>query len=348
MVAMDNTDTLDMDRLLLIAGGHTAFQLLWAGIELGVFDLLSQRPGLMLNELAECVELDLQPARILLVGLVALGLVVKSGERYRNAKLTENVLVAKRDSSIAPILGWQAHIVYPGLMDFVNSLRKNTNLGLERFAGQGATIYQRLVANPNLEATFQRSMRALSMQARASLIDAVDFSAYHHLVDVGGGDGSTAIMLAQRYPDLKLTVFDSHSICSIAEKNIMEANLQGRVKTQAGDMFRDPFPENADAILFAHIFTIWSLEKNRQLLEKSYHSLCAGGVVLVFNMMANDEDTGPLSTALGSPYFLAIATGEGMLYSWKDHEYTMSEVGFTSTTRIGNLPLDHGILIGKK
>jgi len=65
-------------------------------------------------------------------------------------------------------------------------------------------------------------------------------------------------------------------------------------------------------------------------------------------MMARDDDSGPLSTALGSPYFLAIATGEGMLYPWKDYESWLKEAGFGRLQRIGGLPLDHGLLVGIK
>ena len=65
-------------------------------------------------------------------------------------------------------------------------------------------------------------------------------------------------------------------------------------------------------------------------------------------MMADDDDAGPLSTALGSPYFLAIATGEGMLHAWKDYENAMRQAGFTRIERVTGLPLNHGLLVGFK
>ena len=114
------------------------------------------------------------------------------------------------------------------------------------------------------------------------------------------------------------------------------------------DMFLTPLPPGIDAILYAHIFTIWSPQKNIALLKKTHAALPKGGKVLIFNMMARDDDSGPLSTALGSPYFLAIATGEGMLYPWKDYESWLREAGFSNFQRIGNLPLDHGLLVGTK
>lgn len=94
--------------------------------------------------------------------------------------------------------------------------------------------------------------------------------------------------------------------------------------------------------------TIWSLDEIVQLLKNTYNALPKGGQVIIFNMMGNDEDTGPLSTALGSPYFLSIATGKGMLYSWSDYINAMEKSGFTLSKQINNLPLDHGIICGVK
>ena len=203
-------------------------------------------------------------------------------------------------------------------------------------------------SHPELEQIFQGAMSSLSAQANAYLVQEVDFNRFTHVVDIGGGDGSNALALARKFPGLRVTVFDSPSVCEYATRNIAAAGLQDRVATCAGEMFSDPFPEGVDAILFSHIFTIWSLDKNLALLKKSYDALPEGGSVLVFGMMGADDDTGPLSTALGSPYFLAIATGEGMLYSWADYEERMHQAGFRSVERVENLPLNHGAIIGTK
>jgi len=74
------------------------------------------------------------------------------------------------------------------------------------------------------------------------------------------------------------------------------------------------------------------MEHNLGLLRKCHKSLASSGSVIIFNMMGDDDDTGPLSTALGSPYFLAIATGEGMLHAWKDYEQAFIEAGFGNVT----------------
>ncbi len=345
---MSNTKEIDMDRFVLIAQGHSAFQLLWAGVELGVFDRLSGQPGMSKEALETAVGLAPYPGRVLLTGLAALGLIVKDGASYRNSALAESLLVQGKPDSIAPVLGWQAHIVYPGLQDFLDSLRAGKNVALRQFPGEGDTLYQRLVSHPELERIFQQAMSALSAQANRRIVDAYDLGSFTHIVDAGGGDGTNAIALARRYPNLKVTVYDSASVCQIAQQRIAAAGLSDRVFTWVGNFLNDPFPPGVDAIMFCHIFTIWSMERNRELLRKCAEALPDDGAVILFNMMGDDDDTGPISTALGSPYFLAIATGEGMLHSWQDYEQGMLAAGFSRITRVGELPLNHGLLVGRK
>lgn len=338
----------DYERLYLVMAGHSAFQLLWAGHELGLFGLLSRRPKLTRTEIAAELGLQDYPCRVLLVGLAALGLVVKEADGYRNATVVEEFLVGDQSGSGAPILGWQAHIVYPGLQDFVASLKQGTNVGLGRFPGTGDNLYRRLTSQPALEQVFQDAMSALSLRANRHLLDAYDFGRFQHIVDAGGGDGTNAIALAKRFPRLEVTVYDSATVCEIARRNIAAAGLTDRVHTHVGDFLHDPFPPNSDGILFCHMLTIWSLEHDKEILHKAQAALPPGGAVMVFNMMGDDDDTGPLVTALGSPYFLAIATGEGMLHAWKDYEDAMREIGFERIERVDTLPLNHGLIVGFK
>jgi hypothetical protein len=349
LIMTTQTTELDWDKLVLIAGGHNAFQLLWAGLDLKLYDTLSRQPESMLEDLARLMELDVYPARVLLIGLTSLGVIQLTAGRYRNAALTEARLVSGKPGFAGGILGWQAHIVYPGMMDFLASLKQNRNVGLERFPGNEPTLYQRLTHDKRLEGVFQDSMSGLSRQANQFLPTAVDFGRYAHVVDAGGGDGTNAIAIARAYPGVRATVFDSASVCEHAKANIHQLGFSDQVGTWAGDFFETPFPPETDCVLYCHILTIWSMEKNRQLLERTCNALPVGGSVVIFNMMGADDDSGPLSTALGSPYFLAIATGEGMLHPWKDYESALRAAGFTQIQRLeSGLPLDHGILIGTK
>ena len=167
-------------------------------------------------------------------------------------------------------------------------------------------------------------------------------------MDVGGGAGTNLIKLVSRFPSLKATVFDSPSVCKIAGENISKHGLSDRIDTHPGNLFETPYPAGPDTIIYCHMFTIYSPEKNLFILKKTADALPTGGKAIIFNMMGNDGDDGPMSTALGSPYFQAIATGEGMLYSWQDYENWLKRAGFSTFQRIQDLPLDHGVFIATK
>ena len=222
---------LDLDSFLVIALGHTGFQLLWAGIELGLYDLLSKHPESTFDKIAAALNLEPQPTRILLTGLTALRIIKKHGQQYTNATITEQMLVSDRPDSFAPVLGWQRYIVYEGLLDFVESLKKNDNIGLQRFPGQGSTLYERLVNDPFREKVFQDAMSALSHQANRCLLNLVELESIRHLVDAGGGNAANAIVLCTNYPNMNVSIFDLESVCKIAKQNIENKGLSDRIKT---------------------------------------------------------------------------------------------------------------------
>jgi len=336
-----------METLYPILGGHIYFQTLSAAVQFDLFGLLKKHGELTLAEIAERLGIELKPARILLLGCTTLGLLNKSGHNYSNTELSDRLLVPDAPGNAVPIIKWQHFISYRAMYWFYGALKENRNVGLKELPGAEPTLYQRLAHAPELEKVFQDAMEAISVQANELLAQYVDLSDVRHLVDVGGGNGANVIAIARRYPRLRATVFDSPSVCRIADENIRAAGLSDRLATHPGNCFLDPFPPGADCLLFGHFFPIWSEEQNLALLKKCYNSLPSGGRVVIFNMMQSDDENGPMSAALGSPYFLTLATGGGMLYTWKEYETWMEGAGFLSVQRC-LLPRDHGAVIGVK
>jgi cyclopropane fatty-acyl-phospholipid synthase-like methyltransferase len=168
------------------------------------------------------------------------------------------------------------------------------------------------------------------------------------VVDLGGGDGSNSIALATANPHLDVTVFDQGSVTEIAARNAEDAGVAKRVHVWPGDLFADPFPADIDGILFCHIFEIWSLERNTELLRKCHAALPPGGAVLVYNFVCHDDDTGPLSAAFMSAYFLAVASGEGMVYSAADMDTAIRAAGFSRVERYEGVGFSHALLVGYK
>ncbi len=337
-----------LERAYLIISGHIYFQTLSAAVQLDLFTRLARRRGMTRGEIAKELGIADKPARILLLGCTALGLVRRKGDgRYVNTALAGQLLDAERPRNILAIIKWQHFINYRAMAHFGEAIRANRNVGLAEIDGQGETLYERLASHPDLERIFQEAMHSISVQANHLLASSVDFSRFRSLIDVGGGDGTNIINLARNNARLRARVFDAPTVCAIADRNLQASGLGDRLGTVSGNCFEDPFPPDADCILFAHFMTIWSEDRNRLLLKKAYDSLPAGGAVIVFNMMQDNDETGPLSAAMGSPYFLTLATGEGMLYTWSEYERWMKEAGF-GTVIVQRLVRDHGVIIGIK
>jgi hypothetical protein len=106
---------------------------------------------------------------------------------------------------------------------------------------------------------------------------------------------------------------------------------------------------DVDAILFSHIFNIYSPENNRKLVERSHRALRPGGKLIIFNSVSNDNEDGPLGSALLSLYFLTLATGQGMVYTLNDYDPWFRAVGFKKVTKVVfPAPNNHAFVIGVK
>ncbi len=339
-----------MSDLTLLLFGHAAFQYLHAGSALGVFRFLAERGEPVSDqELRVHTGLEAHPLRCLLFGLTSLGLVLKSGTYYSNAPLVTDMIGAGTWTVVEDTIALEAEIVYVGQTDFVEALRENSNVGLRRIPGTGRDLYHRLAENADLQRVFYRYMSSWSRMACSFLLRDVPFARWSHIVDVGGGDGTTAIAIAHANPKARVTLLDLPGNGALARARAAHAGVGDRVAVAEGDMFAEPFPAGADCFLFMHQLVIWPLETVRQLLEKSYEALRPGGAVVICSSISNDARDGPVMAALDSVYFISIPATRGMIYSWSDYDAALRDVGFTRIERypFGNWT-PHGAIVAVK
>lgn len=345
---LEEIEQKDIDNFLKIFGGHILFQTLYAAVEFDLFTKLSEHKKLDISKITKLLNIEKQPARILLLGLVSSGILKRdTAGFYSNTPVAEIVLTAHSPRNVISYVRLQYHVMYKGMFHFLDALKEYKNVGLQEFPGDEPTLYQRLSHTPKVKQIFQDAMHELSVHANKDLANHIDLSTTRFLVDIGGGDGTNIIELASKFGNLQAAVFDLPAVCPITEKKINESGLSSRLSVIPGNCFEDIFPENADCFLFSHFCTIWSEEKNKILLRKAYDALPKNGKIIIFNMMQDNDEAGPLSTALGSPYFLTIATGEGMLYTWAEYEKWLSDSGFGEIQTF-RLQQDHGAIIGIK
>jgi L-tyrosine C(3)-methyltransferase len=342
---------LAVEDLTLLLFGQAAFQYLHAGSALGVFDALAatRGVGLTTKELARCTGLAPHPLRCLLFGLTSLRLIVRIDGRYTNAQLVDEWIASGEWTVVRDTIALHADIVYVGEADFVDSLREDTNVGLRRIPGAGPDLYHRVAEHPRMQQVFYRYMRSWSEMALRLLLQRVAFSRWRRIVDVGGGDATTAIAIARQAPDATVTLIDLPGNGSVAKRRIEAEGLTHRIDVLEQDMFKDPFPQGVDCVLFMHQLVIWPLETIHELLQKAYRALNPGGAVVICSSISSDTGDGPVMAALDSVYFVSIPATRGLIYSWTDYQQALEATGFRDIERHPcNNWTPHGAIVAAK
>ena len=131
----------------------------------------------------------------------------------------------------------------------------------------------------------------------------------------------------------------------IFEKYVASHGLQDRLKFAELDFFKEPLPK-ADVVIMGHILHDWDLPTKKMLVGKAYDALPAGGALIVFEAIIDDERRSNAFGLLMSLNML-IETRGGFDYTGADCATWMREAGFKQT-RVEHLSGPDSMVIGVK
>lgn len=310
--------------LMQLATGFWAFKTLAAAHELDLFTRLSGTRGTTAGEISHVLGIAGRPAAMLLAGCASLGLLEKVDGRYRNSPLSEEFLVRGKPYYFGGIVQMFDKRLYAGWGKLDEALRTDRPTTWDPSAQQSLFDGE----DPLMLAVFWEAMHSLSIFTARALGDAMDFSRFARLLDVGGGSGAYDIELCRRYPQLTATVFDLPFVTELAAAKVREAGMDDRIHTAAGDFFAEAaLPWGHDVILLSMILHDWSEEKDREILRACYDALPSKGAVIICELLVNDERTGPAPAALMSLNML-IETERGCNYTPAEYASWLTDTGF--------------------
>ncbi len=150
----------------------------------------------------------------------------------------------------------------------------------------GMEIWAHRQAHPEHNAIFNDNMAAHSALVADAVADAVDFSAWSSVVDVGGGRGILLEAVLGRHRHLTGVVFDRpHALPSSPTAGTPES-VATRWATTSGSFF-DAVPA-ADAYLLKYILHDWPDDRCVDILRSCRRTLSLGGAVLVVEALLGD------------------------------------------------------------
>ena len=135
---------------------------------------------------------------------------------------------------------------------------------------------------------FNDAMSGLSEADGVAIVQAYDFSKFRSVIDVGGGHGTLAIMIARAAPTVRVRIVDLPRVIDGTQKRIEEEGLKGRIESIAGSFF-DQVPEPADLCVLKHIIHDWDDDRSRHILTNCRNALEKGGRILVCEMLITAE-----------------------------------------------------------
>jgi len=210
-------------------------------------------------------------------GLMGMGLLRKNSEgRYKVTRHTQDFLLAdspfSQRAALAQMRGYA-----------------ELSLQLPRILDQGPVTYLRAEQfSETIIPAMAEYSRCGLVQRITSLVSGIpEFQKAHRLLDLGGGHGLYAIAFSRKNPGLEAVVFDLPEVTKATERFIQSYEAD-RVRTQAGDFFKDPLGQGYD-ILFSSSNPSGKIPA---LIPKIHAALNPGGLY-INKQMVDEPETDP-------------------------------------------------------
>ncbi|HEX8845663.1 MAG TPA: methyltransferase [Pyrinomonadaceae bacterium] len=330
------------DQIMQLGLGFWASKTLLSAVELGLFTELARGP---LSAAAVGERLDLHPRalRDFLDTLVALRVLERNGEGlYSNAPEADMFLDRNKPSYIGGIL----EMANARLYTYWGSLTEALKTGRpQNEAKSGGNFFEALYADPERLENFLSAMTGLSLGAARAIAEKFPWGDYKTFIDIGGAQGGVPVQVALAHTHLTGGIYDLPAVGPVFEKYVAKNGLSDRLRFYPGDFFNDSLP-SADVLIMGHILHDWNMEEKRMLLKKAFDALPAGGALIVFEALIDDERRENAFGLLMSLNML-IETPGGFDYTGADCSGWMREAGFRQT-RVEHLIGPDSMVVGFK
>ena len=281
-------------ELRRIWGGFRPARVLMTANNYRVFDhLVHPRSA---RAVSENLKTDFRGTEILLDALVAIGLLVKQKNRYRNTAAASQFLVSGKP-------------YYQGdIISHADALWKNWS-GLDEVLKTGRPCHRFRDRQ-----AFILGMHNIASLKAKDVIDMIGLKGVRTALDLGGGPGTYSIEMARR--GIKVTLFDFPETVEIAKKVIGKEKADGII-LKGGDFMADDIGKGYDLVFISQILHSYSEKDNLWLLKKCKKALNEGGRMGIQEFHINSARTHPVQGALFSVNMLVNTEG-GRCYSTEE------------------------------
>jgi len=329
MAARDKAGMLP-DRLDQTIRGYMPSRCILTALELDIFTAVGD--GADAEKIGTRINANARAAGMLLNALVALGLLSKSGNDYKNTPESARFFVqGSKDNHRNGLL----HIanIWHRWSTLTDAVRSGIRVPIDRDD------------TPEWTRNFIAGMQRTAKDRAPLVVKTLGTTDVRRILDLGGGSGAYSIAFAKACPDMQCEILDIPEVVPLTAEYVSQAGVLAQVSLRTGDMLQDDFGSGFDIIMLNAICHMFSEEQNRDIFRRAHQALAPNGRLVVQDFILNRDKTGPQHAALFSLNML-VSTDAGASYSEFEYGHWMKAAGFTEVCRI-NLPGPSDLMVGR-
>lgn len=304
---------------------------------IGLFKLLSNTSKTC-DEIACSLNIQSRPTALLLNVCVALELLEKDQNQYKNSAMAETFLVPGIPSFMGNAVSYSDDLYETWGKLEQSLIEDKPMLAPENYLG----------SDEEKTRHFVYGMHNRALGTASALVNLVDLEDRKQMLDVGGGPSTYSCLFAGKYPQLKSKVLDLPGITAHADEIIVSMGKQEQVSTYPGDYHTTDFPTGNDVVLISGVFHRETPEDCKKLIQKASASLNPNGMLIISDVFTDDGGTSPIFATIFAINMMLTAENGG-IHSDADIINWMSEAGFEGMeTKDFPPPMPHRLVAGYK
>lgn len=311
-------------------GYYWETKILLTAVKLDIFSAIGENHR-AIGEVAGRLQANAPTLSLLLNALVAMKLLTKEGESYRNSSTALKHLV--RHSS-----------QYVGHLLLLHDAEWNNWGKLEETVRTGTRSVDRHVfeTDPELGGNVLAVLNRIGQQSGPDFARQLKLAGNERLLDLGGGAGTNAIAFCRVYSDVTATVFDLPATLTLTEKTVKKAGLESRITLHPGDFNTDHLGGPYDVVLMSDILHYQTFQMNQDLVTKAVTSLVSGGRLIIKDRFLDEAGTGPAWTTAFTIHIL-MNTQHGSCYKTSEAIQWLVHAGCISTVELEKTAVVQGV-----
>jgi len=321
-------------QLFDLCAGFVYSQVLLACVRLGLFGLLAEGPQTA-AALAPRMAVPVEATRLLLRAAASLRLVEARSEGRFGLGVLGAALLG--NPGVAALIEHHP-LFYADLRDPVALLCRQGALSSLGDYWDYAGTKARPALSADRVAAYSALMSASLPLIAEEILDAYRLDHHRCLLDVGGGDGTFAMLAGAHAPNLRLILFDLPPVAALAERRFTLGGMAARATAIGGDFLSEPLPTGADIIALIRVIHDHDDPSALVVLRAAARALPRDGVLLLAEPMSGTSGAEPISDAYFALYLLA--RGGGKPRTPVEIERLLKAAGFGRVETVRNrLPL---------